>query len=130
MRALNERRGVDAVFDFVGVQSTMDLARKVVRPDGAITIVGLGGGTMPVRQEAIPYGVRVMMTFYGTLSDLRETIALAQARQDQSARHALPARTGRRRIQRMREGTLEGRAVICPKLLATAGSTVIKSGMW
>jgi alcohol dehydrogenase, propanol-preferring len=114
IRAMNGRRGVDAIFDFVGAQSTMDLARKIVRPEGAITIVGLGGGTMPVRQEAIPYGVRVTMTFYGSLSDLRETIALAQAGK-------IRARVTRYTLERaadafnaMREGTLDGRAVICP----------------
>ncbi len=36
----------DVVLDFVGVQSTIDLGRKLVRPGGDFTIVGLGGGTM------------------------------------------------------------------------------------
>jgi alcohol dehydrogenase, propanol-preferring len=114
VRALSAPRGIDAVFDFVGAQSTMDLARKVVRPDGAITIVGLGGGTMPVRQEAVPYGVRVTMTFYGTLSDLRETIALATAGKIAAHVTRYPLERAADAFNAMREGTLEGRAVICP----------------
>jgi len=114
VRGLNDGRGVDAVFDFVGAQSTMDLARKVVRPDGAIAIVGLGGGTMPVRQEAIPYGVRVTMTFYGTLPDLRETIALARAGTIEAHVTRYPLERAADAFTAMREGTLDGRAVICP----------------
>ncbi|HTA40029.1 MAG TPA: NAD(P)-dependent alcohol dehydrogenase [Candidatus Acidoferrales bacterium] len=114
VRELNGRRGVDAIFDFVGVQSTMDFARKAVRPDGAITIVGLGGGTMPVRQEAIPYGVRVMMTFYGTLADLRETIALARAGKIKAHVTRYPLEHASDAFTAMRAGALDGRAVICP----------------
>jgi propanol-preferring alcohol dehydrogenase len=114
VKAANGGRPVEAVFDFVGVQSTMDLARKVVRADGAITIVGLGGGTMPIRQEAIPYGVRVMMTFYGSISDLRETIALARSGKIKAHVTRYPLERAGDAFQAMRDGTLEGRAVICP----------------
>jgi alcohol dehydrogenase, propanol-preferring len=114
IKAANNGRAVDAVFDFVGVQDTMDLARKVVRADGAITIVGLGGGTLPIRQEAIPYGVRVMMTFYGSISDLRETIALAQAGKIKAHITRYPLEKAADAFQAMRDGTLDGRAVISP----------------
>jgi propanol-preferring alcohol dehydrogenase len=107
-------RAVDAVFDFVGAQSTMDLARKIVRPDGAIAIVGLGGGTMPVRAEAIPYGVRVSISFYGSIADLRETIALARAGKIKAHVTRYPLERAADAFTAMREGTLEGRAVICP----------------
>jgi alcohol dehydrogenase, propanol-preferring len=114
VKAANRGRKIDAVFDFVGVQSTMDLARKVVRADGAITVVGLGGGTLPVRQEAIPYGARVSMTFYGSLSDLRETIALAQSGKIKAHVARYPLERAAAAFDAMRAGTLEGRAVICP----------------
>jgi propanol-preferring alcohol dehydrogenase len=114
VREANNGRPVDAVFDFVGAQSTMDLARKTVRTDGAIAIVGLGGGTLPMRQEAIPYGVRVSITFYGSLNDLRETIALARAGKIKAHVTRYPLDRAADAFTAMREGTLEGRAVICP----------------
>jgi propanol-preferring alcohol dehydrogenase len=114
VKAANGGRPVDAVFDFVGVKDTMDLARKVVRAEGAITIVGLGGGTLPIRQEALPYGVRVTMTFYGSIADLRETIALARRGKIKAHVARYPLEKAGDAFQAMRDGTLEGRAVICP----------------
>lgn len=110
-------RQADVVFDFAGVQSTIDLARKLVRPDGDLTIVGLGGGTMPYTQGKVAWGVRVSTPFYGSIAQLRQVIALA-------ARGLLRAHVTRYPLERaaeayraMREGTLVGRAVIVPGAL-------------
>ena len=48
---------VKAVFDFVGIQSTIDLAARVL---GYLAIVGLGGGAMSFRpgtaEGCVPWG--------------------------------------------------------------------------
>jgi propanol-preferring alcohol dehydrogenase len=54
------------------------------------------------------------MTFYGTLSDLRETIALAQAGKVKAHVTRYPLDRAADAFTAMREGTLDGRAVICP----------------
>lgn len=106
--------GADVVFDFVGLQQTVDLARKLVRPGGDATIVGLGGGVLPYGQGRIPWGARVFTPFYGSIGEMRELIALA-------ARGGVRAHVTRYPLDRvadayaaMEKGTLEGRAVICP----------------
>jgi propanol-preferring alcohol dehydrogenase len=107
-------RSVDFVADFVGVQSTMDVARKSVRPDGEVVLVGLGGGAVPVRQGSVPYGARFSIPFYGSIEDLRETLALAAAGRIKSRVARYPLEQAPDAFTAMREGTLEGRAVICP----------------
>jgi propanol-preferring alcohol dehydrogenase len=106
--------GADAVFDFVGLQSTADLARKLVRPGGDCTIVGLGGSVLPYGQGRIAWGTRVSTPFYGSIAELRELLALA-------ARGRVRAHVTRYSLDRvedaykaMHDGTLDGRAVICP----------------
>lgn len=107
-------RQADAVFDFVGVQSTIDLGRKLVRPGGAFTIVGLGGGTMPVAQGKISWGTDVSMPFYGSIAELREVLALARRGHLRAHVTRFPLERAGDAYAALREGTLEGRAVICP----------------
>jgi propanol-preferring alcohol dehydrogenase len=47
IRELTGGRGVDAVFDLVGVSATIELAARVVALRGRITVVGIGNGTYP-----------------------------------------------------------------------------------
>lgn len=65
-RDLTHGAPADVVLDFVGVQASIDVGRKIVRPDGDLTIVGLGGGAVRVAQQSVPWGVRTSMPFYGT----------------------------------------------------------------
>ena len=51
--------GADVVLDLVGADSTLALAASLVRPLGHLTIVGIGGGTLPVSFFSIPYEVAV-----------------------------------------------------------------------
>jgi alcohol dehydrogenase, propanol-preferring len=74
--------GADVVIDFVGVSSTLTLARLVVAARGALRLVGLGGGsfefTADISGEVLPWGVNVQRSNGGTHQDQREVIALAQ----------------------------------------------------
>jgi propanol-preferring alcohol dehydrogenase len=104
----------DVVFDFVGLQATIDLGRKLVRAGGDLTIVGLGGGVMAYSQGKIAWGVRVSTPLYGSIAEMRELIALA-------ARGGIRAHVTRYPLERIAEayralhdGTIEGRALITP----------------
>lgn len=75
--------GADVVFDFVGVQPTVDLATKVVAPEGLLRFVGLGGGQFTYKAAAevettLPWGVNVQRSYGGTHFDKLQVISLAQ----------------------------------------------------
>jgi alcohol dehydrogenase, propanol-preferring len=112
IRDLTGGRNADAVFDLVGADATMALGAAVVRPRGHLTVVGIGGGSLSMGFFTIPYEVTLSTTYWGTLPELHELIALA-ARGDvapvvqrYSLDHALDA------YRAMQDGKLEGRAVI------------------
>ncbi|HEY5340149.1 MAG TPA: NAD(P)-dependent alcohol dehydrogenase [Candidatus Aquilonibacter sp.] len=104
----------DVVLDFVGIQPTIDLGRKLVRAGGDFTIVGLGGGTMPYGQGKIPWGARVFTPFYGSIGELRELIALAASGRIRARVTRYPLERVADAYRAMHDGTLDGRAVICP----------------
>jgi propanol-preferring alcohol dehydrogenase len=68
--------GVDAVIDFVGVDSTLDLAARITVPTGAIVLVGIGGGTMPFGYTNPSQQVQVSTSSLGSRADLERIIAL------------------------------------------------------
>lgn len=72
--------GADVVLDFVGVQPTVDIATQVIRNGGAIRFVGLGRGEFPYiagDTKVLPWNVNIELPYTGTLSDLRQVVALA-----------------------------------------------------
>jgi alcohol dehydrogenase, propanol-preferring len=112
IRELTGGRNADAVFDLVGADATMALGAAVVRPRGHLTIVGIGGGSLTMGFFALPYEVTLSSTYWGTLPELHELIALA-ARGDIAPvvqRYTLD--TALDAYRAMQDGELEGRAVI------------------
>jgi alcohol dehydrogenase, propanol-preferring len=104
----------DVVFDFVGLQSTIDLGRKLVRPGGDFTIVGLGGGTMPYGPGKIAWGARVATPFYGTIHEMHELLALAASGRIRAHVTRYPLEHAADAYAALHDGSLDGRAVICP----------------
>jgi propanol-preferring alcohol dehydrogenase len=78
VRDLTDDVGADVVLDFVGSAATLETARECVRIDGSIVIVGIGGGLLPTGFFSTPFGVRVRNTYWGTIPELAEVIALAR----------------------------------------------------
>jgi alcohol dehydrogenase, propanol-preferring len=114
--ALESNRGepFDVVLDFVGLQPTIDLGRKLVRAGGDYTIVGLGGGTMSYGQGRIAWGARVFTPFYGSIAELRELLALAASGGIRAHVTRYPLKDAAQAYQALHDGKVEGRAVICP----------------
>jgi len=114
IRDLTGGRGADAVFDMVGSDATLALAAQVVSVEGHIGIVGLAGGALPVSVLALPFGITVSPTYWGTLPELYEVLALA-------ARGDIVAHTTNYPLDRadeayaaIRAGEVIGRAVVVP----------------
>ena len=114
IRDLTAGRGADVVIDLVGADPTMALGAAVARPMGHLTIVGIAGGTLPVSFFTVPYEVSVATTYWGSLPELMEVIALAQSDRIHAHVERCTLEGAPAVYDRMRAGQLAGRAVIVP----------------
>lgn len=114
IRDITGGRGADVVIDFVGATATMELARSVARPMADVTIVGIGGGEMPLAFFSQPYEVSIATTYWGTRPELAELLTLA-ARGTVTAESTVYSLDDAPQAYRdLRNGTLTGRAVVVP----------------
>lgn len=79
VREVTGGEGVAAVFDFVGVDQTLALAAGVVNRQSKIVLVGVGGGSIPFYFGSLPYDCPIQTTFWGSIAELTEVLALAAA---------------------------------------------------
>lgn len=76
---LTSGRGVDAVLEFVGIDATLELSSRIVRPLGAVGIVGTGGGMLPFRFGLPQFGAVVFNSASCSLSELKTLFELVGA---------------------------------------------------
>ena len=114
VRELSEGLGAQVVLDFVGADATMALAAASVRMGGDVEIVGLAGGVLQYQFGAVAFDATVSIPYWGTTIELMEVLELAR----QGVIHAHVERFPLDRVadayERLRDGSLEGRAVILP----------------
>ena len=109
---LTDGKGVHAVFDFVGNDPSMDLAAKVTRGNGIITINGLGGGALKFSWGNVQPGVDVRFSQGGSLVQLRSIIDLVRRDKISVEVQAFEFKQLYEALEALRKGTLKGRAVI------------------
>src|SRR5829696_1041881 len=73
-----DRREEALVIDCVGSDETLALAAGAVAPGGHVSVLGLAGGTFPMRFGAVPLETSVVFSNWGTRSELAEVVALAR----------------------------------------------------
>jgi alcohol dehydrogenase, propanol-preferring len=71
--------GAAFVMDCVGTDPTMALAAAAVSAGGEVALVGIGGGTFPMRFGAVPFEATVRFPHWGTQAELVDVVALARA---------------------------------------------------
>jgi propanol-preferring alcohol dehydrogenase len=114
IRALTGGRGVDAAFDFVGATPTIKTAQASMAQGGRCTIVGIAGGVTEWSFFSTPYESTITNTYWGTIEDLYEVVAMYRAGQIRpdverySMDNALDA------YRKLESGQLSGRAVVVP----------------
>lgn len=113
--ALTKGVGADVVIDLVGVDPTLALAASVVRSMGHLSIVGIGGGTIPIGFFSIGYEVSVATTYWGSIPELMDVVALAQSGKIAAEVTRFGLADASSAYQQLHAGTLTGRAVIEPK---------------
>jgi len=107
-------KGAGLVLDVVGAEATLALGAALLAPEGTLTIVGLAMGTLPVSFFSIPYGATVRTSYWGTLPELHEVVALATAHRIAPEVETFPLARGLEVYERLRAGKILGRAVLVP----------------
>jgi propanol-preferring alcohol dehydrogenase len=115
LRAATDGIGVDAVLDFVGSRSTLDLGVGSLRAEGDLVVVGSGGGELTVSKPgALPLGCRLSLPFWGSRAELAEVVALCRSEVVKPEVERFPLTAFQDAIAALREGNLSGRAVLVP----------------
>ena len=114
IRELTGGKGADAVFDFTGIQPTLDIARQVVAVDGDIQIVGIGGGLLPTGFFSPPFGASVRAPYWGSRSELIEVLALARSGEVGVHVERFTLDTAVEAYTKLHDGQVRGRAVVVP----------------
>ncbi|MFF8281527.1 NAD(P)-dependent alcohol dehydrogenase [Streptomyces albus] len=114
IRELTEGQGATAVFDFVGVPPTTALAGQSVGIEGDVTLVGIGGGTLPVGFGILPYETTVRSPYWGSRAELEEVLALARQGVLDIHVERFALDEAPRAYELLHEGKINGRAVMVP----------------
>jgi propanol-preferring alcohol dehydrogenase len=114
IKDITRGQGADLVLDIVGVNPTLQMAAQMARVYGHLTNVGAGGGTLPVAWNSPPHECCVASTYNGSITELMEVVALAEAGKIQMLTEQFPLERAGEAYQLLREGKIQGRAVMTP----------------
>lgn len=114
VRELTGGLGAEAVFDFVGAQPTLTTAGAVAAVEGDVTIVGIGGGALPVGFGRLPFEVSVSAPYWGSRGELVEVLALARSGAVSVRTETFSLDEAPLAYERLHSGRINGRAVILP----------------
>lgn len=114
IRELTGGRGVDAAFDFVGAAPTLKTATSVMAQGSRLTVVGIAGGTHEWSFFNTPYESLITNTYWGTIEDLHEVVAMYKAGQIKPEIETFPLEDGLEAYRRLEAGELSGRGVVVP----------------
>ena len=114
IREFSHGYGADVVIDCVGSDETLALGAQSLRQLGDLTLVGLGGGTLPVSFFSVPYEVSVQSTYWGNRAELAEVLDLAARGLLSAEVELFSLAEANDAYDRLRSGTIEGRAVVVP----------------
>jgi len=112
--AITRGQGADVVIDCVGVDQTLALSVAASRTLGHVTLVGIGGGTHPFNFFSQPYEVSLATTYWGSVTELMEVLALAQAGHIKAHTEVFALDEATAAYDRLAAGDMQGRAVIVP----------------
>jgi propanol-preferring alcohol dehydrogenase len=114
IRELTGGRGAELVLDIVGADATIELGRQALGYEGRLVVIGLAGGKLTYEWSALPWGAQLTTTYWGTAVELMEVLELARQGKIRARTERFPLDAAEEAYARLREGRIEGRAVICP----------------
>jgi NAD+-dependent secondary alcohol dehydrogenase Adh1 len=106
--------GADAVFDFVGEDSTIGDSVAMLRPGGTYYLIGYGGTvTLPTMQLVLGE-ITLVGNLIGTNPDLADLVALASQGKVVLHSTGYPLEAANNAIDDLRHGRITGRAILIP----------------
>jgi propanol-preferring alcohol dehydrogenase len=116
------RRRVDVVYDFVGSESTLQLAATVIRPGGTVVITGRGDAQVPMTTgirhrgggNRIPWETTVICSASGSRDDLLGVLDLARRGLVVVSVERYGLDQAQSALDRLRRGEALGRVVVEP----------------
>ncbi|MEV6108989.1 NAD(P)-dependent alcohol dehydrogenase [Streptomyces sp. NPDC051940] len=114
IRDLTNGVGAQAVFDFVGIDATAATAAQAAAIEGEISLVGIGGGALPVGFGRTAYEVTVTAPYWGSRSELIEVLDLARSGVLSVHTEQFPLDEAPLAYERLHAGQINGRAVVVP----------------
>jgi alcohol dehydrogenase, propanol-preferring len=104
----------DVVLDFVGSAPTIALGAAVAKAGMDLVVIGAAAGNFTWNFYALPYEVNLTTSFWGTLPELHEVIALARQGRIKAHVQRFGLDQALHAYELMEQGQLSGRAVIVP----------------
>jgi propanol-preferring alcohol dehydrogenase len=114
IKDMTHGRGAALVLDMVGINPTLKIAAEVARSMGHVTIVGLGGGALPVNFHSLPHECSATAPYWGSIPELVEVVSLAQAGKIKMLVEHFPLDRAIEAYSLLHDGKISGRAVITP----------------
>jgi alcohol dehydrogenase, propanol-preferring len=107
-------RGAALVIDCVGSDQTLALAAGAVSGGGHVSVLGVAGGTFPMRFGAVPMETTVVISNWGTRAELADVVALARDGAIHVEVEPVPLSDVPSAYERLEAGEVRGRAVAVP----------------
>jgi len=107
-------QGANLVLDMVGAKPTLQMAAQISRVLGHVTIVGLGGGALPVNFHSPAKECSVASPYWGSIPELMEVVSLAQTGKIKMLVEQFPLERASEVYHLLHDGKIPGRAVILP----------------
>jgi propanol-preferring alcohol dehydrogenase len=98
----------------VGNDATLPLAVASARSLGHVTVVGIGGGTYPFSFFTVPYEATMATTYWGSIPELTEVIALAERGLIRAEIERVSLDQAAHAYERLAAGEISGRVVVVP----------------
>jgi propanol-preferring alcohol dehydrogenase len=114
IRELTSGLGAELVVDMVGSDDSIALSAQISRFQSHVTVVGLAGGKFEFSFGALPFEAELTIPYWGSAVELVEVLDLARAGKIRAHVQRFGLDEVEEAYARMREGALDGRAVICP----------------
>ena len=108
-------RGAALVVDCVGTDDTLALAAGSVAAGGHVSLLGLAGGTFPMRFGGVPLETSVIFSNWGTRAELADVVALARDGAIAIDVERVPLAGVPAAYERLAAGATRGRLVAVPE---------------